>query len=466
MLINSYIFLFVFLPFSIFFLLLSSWIKNTSSIRVYLLTIISILFYGLFSFKFLILLSVAITANFFIAKFIDKYKQNSIYILSFGVLLNLCLLVYFKYANYFIDQLGFIANLSFNLQKIAIPIGLSFIVFHQISYLVDYYRGSIKKHTFIEYFLFISFFPKIIAGPIIRGNEFFYQLRRKRFLKFNSFNLLVGFSFLSIGLFKKIVLGDRFGFYADRVFNSDLSLLSQGDLWLGMFAYSMQIYFDFSGYSDMAIGVSRMFGIKVPFNFNSPYRAVSIVDFWRRWHITLSLFFRDYLYIPLGGNRSGVKRKFFGILVTLLLAGLWHGAGNTFLMWGLMHALMIITFNIWNSFSRPLPNFLAMSLTFVSVSISWVFFRADSIDRAFNYIHGMFDFTSNINMQVFHIDVLYHWGILFLVGFIIIFLIPNLQKIPLKAYRYWFPIAPVLAASLVIALLFMSEVKPFIYNAF
>ena len=150
----------------------------------------------------------------------------------------------------------------------------------------------------------------------------------------------------------------------------------------------------------------------------------------------------------------------------MLLAGLWHGAGNTFLMWGLMHALMIITFNIWNSFSRPLPNLLAMPLTFVSVSISWVFFRADSIDRALNYIHGMFDFTSNINMKVFQIEVLYHWGILFFVGFIIIYLLPNLQKIPLKIYRYWFPIAPVLAALFVIPLLFMSEVKPFIYNAF
>ena len=446
--------------------MISARIKNSKDIRTYLLTAISFLFYGIFSLKFSFLLFIAIISNFFLARCMEKNKRISVYIMSLGVLLNLLLLIYFKYSNYFIDNLSVIFSLNFQFEKIAIPIGLSFIVFHQISYLIDQYRNKVLSHSFIEYCLYIAFFPKIVAGPIVRGSEFFYQLRRKRFIKFNSFNLVVGSAFLAIGLFKKVVLGDRFGFYADRVFSSNIDILEQGDLWLGMFAYSMQIYFDFSGYSDMAIGVSRMFGIKIPFNFNSPYKAVSVIDFWRRWHMTLSLFLRDYLYIPLGGNRFGLRRQFLSILVTMILGGLWHGAGNTFLLWGALHGVMLIIANIWKSFEKPLPVWLSIMITFIFVSIGWVFFRAASADYALSYIYGLFDFSHEIGSIIFPVENLYHWGSLFIVGFLIVFIMPSIQSVSLSIYRYKLIIAPLLASLYVVFLVFSSKVQPFIYNAF
>ena len=446
--------------------MISARIKNSKDIRTYLLTAISFLFYGIFSLKFSFLLFIAIISNFFLARCMEKNKRISVYIMSLGVLLNLLLLIYFKYSNYFIDNLSVIFSLNFQFEKIAIPIGLSFIVFHQISYLIDQYRNKVLSHSFIEYCLYIAFFPKIVAGPIVRGSEFFYQLRRKRFIKFNSFNLVVGSAFLAIGLFKKVVLGDRFGFYADRVFSSNIDILDQGDLWLGMFAYSMQIYFDFSGYSDMAIGVSRMFGIKIPFNFNSPYKAVSVIDFWRRWHMTLSLFLRDYLYIPLGGNRFGLRRQFLSILVTMILGGLWHGAGNTFLLWGALHGVMLIIANIWKSFEKPLPVWLSIMVTFIFVSIGWVFFRAASADYALSYIYGLFDFSNEIGTIIFPVETLYHWGSLFIVGFLIVFIMPSIQSVSLSIYRYKLIIAPLLASLYVVGLVLSSKVQPFIYNAF
>ena len=466
MLINSYFFLFIFLPSSFFLLLLFAQIKNTINTKIYLLILISFLFYALFSIKFSILLLLAITSNFLLARLMSKNHSFSFYILLLGILLNLFLLIYFKYSNYFIDNFSAIFNLNIIIERLVIPIGLSFIVFQQISYLVDQYRNVIIKHTFFEYFLFISFFPKIIAGPILRGNQFFYQLRRRRFIKFSALNVSVGIAFLVIGLFKKIILGDRFGFYADRVFSSDLELLSQGDLWLGMFAYSMQIYFDFSGYSDMAIGVSRIFGIKIPFNFNSPYKAVSIIDFWRRWHITLSLFLKDYLYIPLGGNRFGLMRQFFSILITMILGGLWHGAANTFILWGVFHGVMLILANIWKTFKLPLPIWLSVMFTFILVSLGWVFFRATSMEYSFNYIYGLFDFSQNLGLILFPLENLYHWGTLFFVGFFIVFFMPNVQSISLSIYRYKIIFAPLFALIFLISLLFMSKIQPFIYNAF
>lgn len=466
MLINSHSFILFFLPLTIVLLALSSLISRSKNLRVILLVIISVLFYSLFDLNLSILVFFAIIINFFLAWLIKHSKYKSFSILTLGVILNLFLLGYFKYSNYFIDNINLFFNIDFVFKSVIMPLGLSFIVFQQISYLVDQYHNKVPTHSFIEYFLFIVFFPKIIAGPILRSSQFFYQIKRKRFLELSPLNLAVGSAFLGIGLFKKVVLGDRFGFYADRVFSTDIDLLSLGDLWLGMLCYSMQIYFDFSGYSDMAIGVSRMVGIRLPFNFNSPYKAVSIIDFWRRWHITLSSFLRDYLYIPLGGNRLGKKRQYLSILITMILGGLWHGAGNTFLLWGLFHGLLLIIANVWKSFNQPLPTWFSIILTFVVVSIGWVFFRATSIEYAFDFIIRLFNFGNELNSTIFSIENLYHWGSIFIVGFGIVFIMPNIQSVTLSIYRYKFIFALFLASLFLLSLLSMSKIQPFIYNAF
>jgi D-alanyl-lipoteichoic acid acyltransferase DltB (MBOAT superfamily) len=466
MLINSPSFLLGFLPISLIFVLLFASGEKRKTIRIYTLTAASIVFYGLFGLEFVVLLLVAITVNFALARYMNIYSSAARHIMSLGVVLNLLLLAYYKYSNYFIDNLNYFFNVNSYVEKAVIPIGLSFIVFQQISYLVDEYRHKNLKHSFVEYCLFITFFPKIIAGPIVRANEFFYQIRRKRFRQLTSLNLTVGAAFLTLGVFKKVVLGDRFAFYADRVFSADIDILSATDLWLGMFAYSMQIYFDFSGYSDMAIGVARMFGIKLPYNFNSPYKAISIIDFWRRWHLTLSHFLRDYLYIPLGGNRFGLKRQFVSVMLTMTLGGLWHGAANTFLVWGVLHGAMLIVAILWNKYGSPLSYWFSVLLTFVCVSLAWVFFRATEMDQALNFIYGLFDLSRGLGLSQFPLEAFYHWGSLFGVGFIIVFIMPNSQSISLSVYRYKFILAPLLAVGFVGSLLFISKVQPFIYNAF
>lgn len=466
MFLNSPLFLLGFLPTSLILVLIFTSAKNGKIIRTYILTAASFLFYGLFDLDFLALLIVTLSFNFVIARNMSVKESTAKGLLSLGITYNLLILIYFKYMNYFIDNLEYLFSSNIYLEKVAIPIGLSFIVFQQISYLVDVYRDKDVKHSFVEYCLYITFFPKIIAGPIVRKTEFFYQLRRNRFRQLTSFNLTVGAAFLTLGLFKKIVLGDRFGLYADRVFGANMEVLGLADCWLGMFAYTMQIYFDFSGYSDMAIGISRMFGIKLPYNFKSPYKAVSVIDFWRRWHLTLSYFLRDYLYIPLGGNRFGIKRQSISLMLTMTLGGLWHGAANTFLVWGMLHGIMLFVAILWKKYGKPIPHLIAVLITYVCVSIGWVFFRAATLDQALNFIYNLFNLKLGLGFSIFPLEVFYHWGSLFGVGFFLVFLMPNSQSISLKIYRHKFFLSPLLAALFIGSLLFVSGVKPFIYNAF
>jgi D-alanyl-lipoteichoic acid acyltransferase DltB (MBOAT superfamily) len=310
-----------------------------------------------------------------------------------------------------------------------LPIGISFFTFTQIAYLVDTYQGKVKEYRFIHYLLFITYFPHLIAGPVLHHAEMMPQFDQPHTYRFSYRNLAVGLSIFAIGLAKKVLVADSLAPHASFLFDKSdaFSLLLA---WGGVLAYAFQLYFDFSGYSDMAIGISRLFGIRLPLNFDSPYKAANIIDFWRRWHMTLSRFLRDYLYVPLGGNRKGPVRRYVNLMLTMLLGGLWHGAGLNFALWGALHGAYLMLNHAWQALARRLRFPLAapawrgasMVLTFGAVCVAWVFFRAAGFGKAAIILQGMAgQFGIGIPAQVGeHLGalkpLLEHWGVQFYLG--------------------------------------------------
>ncbi len=404
MLFNSVEFIFLFLPVTllIFFSLNKYGYQRLAIIS---LVLASLFFYGWWNPKYLALILISITINFLISSGISKsfdLPKNKKLFLIIGVIFNLLLIGYYKYFNFFVSSASDLLGANLNLQKIILPLGISFFTFQQIAYLVDAYKEQ-KNYSFVEYCLFITFFPQLIAGPIIHHSEVMPQFANQSIHRFNSENFSVGITMFSLGLFKKVVLADNIAVYVSPVFNAAAQGTSPAFLesWLGAIAYTLQLYFDFSGYSDMAIGIARMFGITLPSNFFSPYKGVSISDFWRRWHITLSNFLRDYLYIPLGGNRKGEARRNFNLMITMLLGGLWHGAGWQFVFWGGLHGAYLVINNQWNALQKrygwTVDNWLSLKIawliTFIAVVFGWVFFRAENMGTAFVIVKGMLGFN-------------------------------------------------------------------------
>jgi alginate O-acetyltransferase complex protein AlgI len=321
-------------------------------------------------------------------------------LLALGVTANLAAIGWFKYAGFMATNLNWLFDLNLGGQNIVLPLAISFFTFQQIAFLVDCHRNIAHEYDFLDYTLFVSFFPQLIAGPIVHHNDVIPQFRQLRKERFSIDNLQIGLTVLMIGLFKKLVIADGLAEMVTPIFDRAESgtALGAAEAWLGAFGYTFQLYFDFSGYSDMAIGAARMFGIRLPENFNSPYKSQSIIDFWRRWHITLSRFLQDYLYIPLGGNRKGPNRRFVNLMLTMLLGGLWHGAGWTFIFWGGLHGIYLGINHAWRSKGGELRSILmqksfypyaAGSLCFISVLIAWVFFRAESFTGAWNMLQAM-----------------------------------------------------------------------------
>ncbi|HZK80929.1 MAG TPA: MBOAT family protein [Humisphaera sp.] len=315
-------------------------------------------------------------------------------ILTVGVVINLAALAYFKYADFGLANFAALTGHPFVPLKITLPLGISFFTFTQIAFLVDAYRGKAKELGFFRYCLFVAFFPHLIAGPIVHHSELMPQFAEPRAKRWWPSNFDIGIAFLTLGLFKKVIIADSCGPWADEVFGAD-KLLAAGNLicrdaWRGALAYTMQLYFDFSGYCDMAIGLAMMFNIRLPDNFDSPYKSVDIIDFWRRWHMTLSRFLRDYLYFPLGGNRKGEPRRQFNLMATMLLGGIWHGAGWTYLIWGGYHGLLLVINHAWASRKIPLPGIVARGITLGLVIIGWVIFRAKSMHDATSVVRAMF----------------------------------------------------------------------------
>lgn len=307
--------------------------------------------------------------------------------LVLGVATNLAVLAYFKYFSSLIENANVLLAPAYQLTySVFMPLGISFLTFQQIAYLVDVYRGQINVHqgTFANYVLFCSFFPKQVAGPILRYGEFVGQLKRVTGPAVWRLNVAEGLTVFTIGLCKKIVLADSLAYYSSSVFGAVSAAKPMGliEAWGGLLAYTFQLYFDFSGYTDMAIGVALLFGIRLPENFDAPYKATSIIDFWKRWHMTLSRFLRDYLYIPLGGNRLGFGRQLINVFVTMVLCGLWHGAGLTFMIWGALHGLYLCLNHVWKKLQLPCLEWIGWALTFLAVTYSWVWFRAESVSSA------------------------------------------------------------------------------------
>jgi len=404
MLFNSYEFIFLFLPITFFVFFAISRLGH--EIAIIWLVLASLFFYGWWNPAYLILILLSMLGNFSLGTLLSKAakqgqaKKAKLY-LTLGITLNLSALGYFKYAGFFIENLNILTGTNVDVGHILLPLAISFFTFQQITYLVDAYRDITQEYKFTHYALFVTFFPQLIAGPIVHHKEMLPQFMRRDSLKPHVENIAIGLTIFFIGLFKKAVLADGVAQYGTPVFDAAAAgeTLSFFQAWGGALAYTMQLYFDFSGYSDMAIGGARLFGIKLPLNFHSPYKATSIVEFWRRWHMTLSRFLRDYVYISLGGNRQGKPRRYFNLMATMLLGGLWHGAGWTFVAWGGLHGFYLVANHAWHRIRTTLGltetansntgRFFAWLVTFLAVVVGWVFFRATDFYSAISILEGM-----------------------------------------------------------------------------
>ena len=404
MLFNSNAFIFLFLPLTLagFFLLA----RIAPMLAAAWLTAASLFFYGWWSPLYVGLLAASIVCNFSFGTTIGRAvaagaQARAKSLLVTAVTANLLLLAYFKYANFFLGSLNHLSGAGLSLGEIILPLGISFFTFTQIAFLADVYFGKVREYNFVHYSLFVTYFPHLIAGPVLHHAEMMPQFRRAETYRFNYENAAVGLTIFAIGLFKKVMLADPMGAYARPVFDAAASgvTLTALEAWGGALAYTFQLYFDFSGYSDMAIGLSRLFGVTLPLNFHSPYKAVNIIEFWRRWHMTLSRFLRDYLYVPLGGNRKGPARRYVNLLITMVLGGLWHGAGWTFVLWGALHGIYLAINHGWQSLRVRLGQDLKATgaigracgclLTFAAVVVAWVVFRASDMTAAVVMLKAM-----------------------------------------------------------------------------
>ena len=335
-------------------------------------------------------------------------------ILIFGIVANLLLLGYFKYADFFIENINFISGVNLNLLHMVLPLAISFFTFQQIAYLVDSYKKETKEYDFLNYALFVTFFPQLIAGPIVHHKEMMPQFDSAKNMVKNYRNITLGLFIFSIGLFKKVVIADTFAVWATAGFDT-ATTLNLLEAWATSLSYTFQLYFDFSGYTDMAIGIALLFNIKLPINFNSPYKALSIQDFWRRWHITLSRFLRDYIYIPLGGSKISSFRTYSNLMATFIIGGFWHGAGWTFIFWGFLHGLALVIHRLWQTLGFKMWTWLAWLITFNFVNIAWVFFRAKEWDDAIKVLGSMFSLNNVVLYPMFEskLSFLKSYGVTF-----------------------------------------------------
>ncbi|WP_224791398.1 MBOAT family O-acyltransferase [Pseudomonas fluorescens] len=358
----------------------------------------SLIFYCGWDLRYLPLLLGSVLFNFIvgraISKCLSKPKVAKLLLIA-GISINLVILGYYKYADFFIENINEVFDSQFLALHIILPLGISFFTFTQTAFLVDAYKGKSDEPDFVQYLAFVTYFPHLIAGPILHHHETIPQFKRGTQLQ--ACWIAPGLAMFAIGLFKKVVIADTFGAIARPIFaayaSGDQSLTGM-DAWVGALSYTFQLYFDFSAYCDMAVGVSLMFGIYIPLNFNSPYKSRSIIEFWRRWHMTLSRYLRDYLYIALGGNRRGNYRRYINLMLTMLIGGLWHGAGWTFIIWGGLHGLYLMINHFWRTLFKSnseslIGQWAGRILTFLCVVVAWVFFRSDSVASALSMLSAM-----------------------------------------------------------------------------
>lgn len=401
MLFTSALFAWVYLPIVLVaFFVIGRWSERGAALWLFLA---SLVFYAAWLPAFTFLLVVSITFNYVVGQRIGAQRSRAW--LTFGVTVNLLLLAYFKYAGFLLANVNALTGNDWSLGQIVLPIGISFFTFTQIAFLVDSYAKGVREPSFVHYGLFVTYFPHLVAGPVLHHAQMMPQFARTETYRFNFTNLAIGLGIFALGLFKKVVLADVVSPYADAVFDGAVqgSAATMEEAWLGALAYTLQLYFDFSGYSDMAVGLSWMLNIRLPFNFNSPYLATNIGEFWRRWHMSLSAFLRDYLYIALGGNRRGDVRRYANLLTTMILGGLWHGASWSFVLWGTLHGLYLVIQQLWSrlhgaretppassSATRSLAGKVqSWALTMACVLFAWVLFRSPSLEGAVSLYAAM-----------------------------------------------------------------------------
>ncbi|MEN6347918.1 MAG: MBOAT family protein [Syntrophomonas sp.] len=432
MLFNSYEFIFVFLPISLLVYFFLNYRCYTFIAKAWLV-LSSLFFYSWWNVAYLPLILASILFNYLLGSLLssDRPRGRSLWfvkdepegpspwsarrlILILGICTNVALLAYFKYADFLIANVNLILSSHFRLLGLTLPLAISFFTFQQIAYLVDAYRGEAREYDLLNYTLFVTFFPHLIAGPIVHHKEMMPQFKSLENKSWNYENVARGLFLFSMGLFKKVVIADTLAVWATWGFDT-APALSFFEAWIVSLSYTFQIYFDFSGYTDMALGLALMFNIRLPINFNSPYKSLNIQDFWRRWHMTLSRFLRNYIYIPLGGNRRGQLRLYNNLLATFLIGGLWHGAAWTFVFWGFLHGLALVVHRIWQKTNIKMNRILAWLLCFNFVNICWVFFRARSWGDALKVLQGMAGMNGVVLPQWFaaRLGSLYSQGIAF-----------------------------------------------------
>lgn len=382
MLFNSYVFILAFLPMVLcgYF-----WLGHFSCRRAQKIWLIlsSLFFYGYFNQSYLVIICGSIISNFFISKGIRRCRNKigAKALLFSGIIFNLGILFYFKYYDFFIENINSVFKTTFMLKHVVLPLGISFFTFQQLSFVIDSYKGETERYTFLDYALFVSFFPQLVAGPIVLHGEIIPQFEDEKNLRANYENLGHGLYIFAIGLCKKVLIADTLGKVVTYGFTA-YEALSSLETMIVVLSYTFQIYFDFSGYCDMANGIAKMFNVSLPINFNSPYKAMSIIDFWNRWHMTLTRFLRQYVYFPLGGSKKGRARTYLNIMIVFLLSGLWHGANWTFVLWGAMHGFMNVLTRAGIKIWEKMHVVFQWLVTFVFINLGWLLFRAESVSKA------------------------------------------------------------------------------------
>ena len=441
MLFTSFEFLFIYLPITLAGYFFAARRFPDPKVRIIWLGLASVAFYSFWDYRFLPILVASVLFNYCLGIIISAHQgaaRKTAFIVA--VAGNLAALAFFKYTNFGIHILNEVTGRNIPAADIALPLGISFFTFTQIAYLADVYSDYASERSLSKYLLFVTYFPHLIAGPILHHKEMIPQFDTEEAGRPSAGRFAIGLTIFGIGLFKKAVIADGFALIANPVFAAaNAGAIAPMDAWGGALAYSLQIYFDFSGYSDMAIGLSLLFGILLPFNFDSPYKARNISEFWRRWHITLSRFLRDYLYFPLGGNRKGPTQRNVNLMTTMLLGGLWHGANWTYVVWGGLHGLYLVINHAWSSFVRRTPTLSALSGTFgyglaalfltqIAVVAAWVYFRADNLKSAHRILKAM-GFSGEAPAETVKPIVTSADLAMIAVGYLICLLLPNVRAL-------------------------------------
>lgn len=478
MLFNSYEFILYFLPLSVIVYFILNKYKLIQLSKAWIV-LMSLIFYSWWNIKYLPLILISMLFNYAIGSTLNNSDNESLKInrkavLVFGISANLLLLGYYKYFDFFITNTNSLFGTSFPLLNIILPLGISFFTFTQITYLVDAYRKVVKELDLLNYALFVTFFPHLIAGPILHHKDMMPQFASLKNKILNYKNISTGIFLFVVGLVKKVIIADALASLVHTGFDL-YHPLTFVEAWLVSLSYTLQLYFDFSGYTDMALGAALMLNIKLPINFNSPYQAVNIQDFWRRWHITLGNFLKNYVYIPLGGNRNGTFNTYKNLFITFVICGIWHGAGWLYITWGALHGAAIVINRAWQKLGIKLPKVIAWFLTFNFVNIAWVIFRAPSFSAAKLILKGMFGFNGMIIPKIYHgelrFDGSFDWRyytmtvIIMIIAFLVVLIAKNSNYLASK-------FKPTATYAIILSFIFcwilfnMSKVSEFLYFNF